>query len=46
MCANALNCTHSALIDGAGQLRSMGQLTQWVKHVFWTAEFTKIEAMP
>lgn len=32
MCTNALNCTHSPLIDGAELLRSTGQILQRVKH--------------
>lgn len=28
MCTNALNCTHSPLIDGAVLLRSTGQILQ------------------
>lgn len=32
MCTNALNCTHSPLIDGGEQLRSTGQVLQRVKH--------------
>lgn len=32
MCTNALNCTHSPLIDGADLLRSTGQILQRVKH--------------
>lgn len=32
MCTNALNCTHSPLIDGAELFRSTGQISQRVKH--------------
>lgn len=32
MCTNALNCTHSPLIDGAALLRSTRQILQRVKH--------------
>lgn len=32
MCTNALNCTHSPLIDCAELLRSTGQILQRVKH--------------
>lgn len=32
MCTNALNCTHSPLIDVAELLRSTGQILQRVKH--------------
>lgn len=32
MCTNALNCTHSPLIDGAELLRSTRQILQRVKH--------------
>lgn len=32
MCTNALNCTHSSLIDGPELLRSTGQIPEWVKH--------------
>lgn len=32
MCTNALNCTHSPLIDGAELLRSTGQILQREKH--------------
>lgn len=31
MCTNALNCTHSPLIDGAGLRGSTGQILQWRK---------------
>lgn len=32
MCTNALNCTHSPLIDGAELFGSTGQISQRVKH--------------
>lgn len=40
MCTNALNCTHSPLIDGVELFRSTGQISQRVKHALTDAIYS------